>query len=314
MTGGVLSGGGAAAVIARTYLAPVPQIVPHELNEALEPVRDEDDILQDWRLDRSRIIARGVSAGELTRLSRVVADFRGTYVLERPLGDVATVRAFVAWAQTRTDISALRGLLAPPVRVDPATATRAARQVQAAAVAARSSDETAVIVTVPGRDAPVRGFIPGTSGVIVAATRGAHLTATRDGLTLTETGLAHAQRPMLTLSAGTSGGPDPSTDRAGGTGGTGTYHTEPVRQWQVRGWGMTANGIMLRRTARPNEPVALGDSAGARLLLRVAPGAPSADVYPAPVTSVFAQLLLNLPEVALAAARQARPLLVTTNP
>jgi hypothetical protein len=47
--------------------------------------------------------------------------------------------------------------------------------------------------------------------------------------------------------------------------------------------------------------------------MHATPDAPAADVYPAPVTSVFAQLLLNLPEVALAAARRARPLIVTTS-
>jgi hypothetical protein len=190
------------------------------------------------------------------------------------LGDVATVRAFVSWAATIGDVSTLHALNLPSSRIEWKTAPRAAYEAHQIAAVSRQRGDIGLGITVPQRIGIVRGFVLGDAPLLLLSDGSATVSAVRDGLEIVDPKAAGLPRSLL-----------------------------------VHGWVLDADGL----TAISDEgPVSMANSAGGRLLALVSPGVANASVGPAPLCSVFANLMAGLEDAANLAASDHTPLWIRT--
>jgi hypothetical protein len=171
---GVLADGGTALVRLFVFTRPVPQQAPPQLASLLEAERRHDGSVVDWHLRAE------VSLADLERL-RV---WRSGYVTERLIGDVATVRAFIDWADRHCDVSALHGLRLAEAHFSPHSVMRVARQASEAADVCRRLGESGLGLLGGERLGLVRGFVTSGGPVNVLTDRHASVTASADGLTV----------------------------------------------------------------------------------------------------------------------------------
>ncbi len=270
---GILAGDGAAMVHAFVYHHAVPQQPPADFADLAEPIRSADGSVQDWQLSMRKLLAH--RDAPVHDVWARFAAWRRTYVAERVVGDRATVRAFLAWADHRTDVSSLHVLDLHTGRVEPAITPTVAFQVGEAEAACRAADETGLGVSVPQRPGLVRGFLVGDEPVLLLADgRGSAVSAVPAGIDLVDPALPGGPAHLL-----------------------------------VHGWLTTPDGV----TAVTDEgPVELGASSGGRLLAAVAPGCAQVAVAPAPLASIFGPLFLGLREAATMASADLLPLYVRT--
>lgn len=271
---GLLAGEGSAMVHALVYHHAVPQQPPAALADLLQPVRTDDGQVQDWQLSMGTLLAH--RERPVHDVWSSFAAWRRTYVTERVVGDLATVHSFLAWADHRTDVSALHVLNLRNARVEPGTTPTVAYQVAEAEAACRAGGDLGLGVSVPQRPGLVRGFCVGDEPVLLLADRGAEVSATRTGLDLVDPDLAGSRRHLL-----------------------------------VHGWVVASDGVT---AVTDDGPVELGTARGGRLLAQIAPGCEHAAVGPVPLLSVFGPLLLALREAATTASADLLPLYVRTGP
>lgn len=171
-TDGLLAAGGAAALHATVQCGTVPQSAPPALQDVVEPVRDPDGALTDWRA------LPAASTDQRIAFIR----WRQNFVLERVLGDVAMVRSFLRWADHHLDVSAVHVLTLGSCRMEPAVLGRAEYQVKRANDVLRSRGETGLAVSSPERHGVIRGFAIDDAPVLLLAGGDARISAVRDGV------------------------------------------------------------------------------------------------------------------------------------
>src|SRR5689334_9590291 len=98
---GVLAGAGSAMVHALVYTGAVPHEPPAELADVAAAVVDDDGAVRDWKVDLTTLL-RDHDA-HVHDLSRAFTEWRSSFVTESVIGDVATVRAFMLWADPLAD-------------------------------------------------------------------------------------------------------------------------------------------------------------------------------------------------------------------
>lgn len=268
-TAGVLAGDGSKMVHALVYHRPAPQAAPPLLAGLVDPIRNDDGTVRDWRLNLPRLLGQRSESVHDLRVEFV--KWRSSYVTENLLGDMATVRAFIAWADHCTDCTALHVLRLPHARVDQKTAPKVAWQAHKAAAVCRERGEMGLGIMSPKRTGVVRGFVVADEPVLVLAEEHASVTAVPAGLQVRQVGWA-----------------------------------EPVL---AHGWFVEPDGVTIISDSGEKP---LGNSLAGRLLAQVAPGVSQASAAPVPLTSIFSGLLVNLPDMALLAARSRTSLLIST--
>ena len=272
-TAGILAGNGSAIVHALVYHRPVPQVAPASFADLLDSEQADDGSIQDWQLSLRKLLAH--RDDHVHDVWSSFSTWRRTYVAERVVGDVATVRSFLAWADKVTDVTALHALNLPKVSIEAKLAPKVAWQAHEAEKVCRQRGENGLGVTVPQHAGLVRGFVVGDDAVLLLSDRGATISAVRDGLLVV----------------------DPALD---------SPPSMLVHGWVVDGHGVTA--------ISDEGPVQLGNSRAGRLLAQVAPGVAQASVSPAPLSSVFNGLFVALRESATTAASDHVPLHFRTGP
>ena len=255
-------------VHALVHHRPAPSAPPPTLASIVDPVLDTDGTVRDWRMNLPRLLSQ--HAESVHDLRHEFVKWRSAFVTESLIGDMATVRAFLQWADHVTDISALKVIGLGHARIDQKVAPRVAWQAHEAAVACRARGELGLGVTSPARTGVVRGFVVSGGPVLVLADAHASVTATTPGFEVRDDG------------------------------------AEPLC---ARGWVVESDGVTV---ITEHGQVALGNSLGGRLLAQVAPGVTQASAAPVPLTSIFSGLFVNLPEMALLAARDRTSLLIST--
>jgi hypothetical protein len=267
-TAGVLAGGGSAMVHALVQHRPAPSAPPPALASIVDPVQDADGTVRDWRMNLPRLLSQ--RAESVHDLRHEFVKWRSAFVTESLIGDMATVRAFLQWADHVTDVSALKVIGLGHARIDQKVAPRVAWQAHEAAVACRARGELGLGVMSPMRTGVVRGFVVSDGPVLVLADAHASVTATAAGFEVRD------------------------------------GDAEPL---SANGWVVEPDGVTV---INDDGQVALRNSLGGRLLAQVAPGVSKAAAAPVPHTSIFSGLLMNLPEMALLAARGRTSLLIST--
>lgn len=183
-TAGVLAAGGSTMVHALVHHQPAPPAPPPVLADVVDPVHDADGRVRDWRMNLPKLL--GQRAESVHDIRHEFVKWRSGFVTESLLGDVATVRAFLQWADHVTDISALRVLGLGAARIDQKTAPRVAWQAHEAAGACRARAESGLGVMSPKRTGVVRGFVVSDGPVLALADARASVTATAAGFELRE--------------------------------------------------------------------------------------------------------------------------------
>lgn len=273
-TAGILAADGSAMVHALVYHHAVPQVPLEEFADFVEPIRTEEGQVQDWHLSMRKLLAH--RDAPVHELWTAFGAWRRSYVKERVVGDLATVHAFLAWADHRTDVSALHVLNLRNARVEAGLTPTVAFQVGEAEAACRAARDTGLGVTTPQRPGLVRGFCLGDEPLLLLADRGTAVSAVRGGLDLVDPTLAGGPEHLL-----------------------------------VHGWVVASDGV----TAVADEgTVELGTARGGRLLAQLAPGCEHVAVLEVPLLSVFGPLLLALREAATTASADLLPLYVRTGP
>src|SRR2546421_208263 len=192
---GVLAGGGSVMVHALVYHHPTPQAPPNSLAELVDPIRDDDGSVHDWRLSLRKLLAH--RDDHVHDVWSTFASWRRTFVAERLLGDVALVKAFLQWADHVTDVTALHALNLPKARIDPKIAPRVAWQVREAETACRRRAEMGLGVSVPDRKGLVRGFVLSEEPLLILADRGAEVRAVRTGLEVSDPSMPALPESLL---------------------------------------------------------------------------------------------------------------------
>lgn len=279
---GVLARGGSAIVHALVYHHPTPQHAPASFENLIDAIPADDASgaggggggIRDWQLSLRKLLAhRGDHVHDVWTAFET---WRRTYVAERLVGDVATVRAFLAWGDKVTDVTALHPLNLGTARIDAKVAPRVAWQVLQAETTCVQGGYVGLGVSAPQRAGVVRGFVTGDEPLLLLADGDASVSAVRSGLEVVDPTLTSLPGGLL-----------------------------------VHGWVVGADGV----TAISDEgPVELGTSVGGRLLAQVAPGVAQASVGPVSLGAVFAPLFLALRESAQLAASDHVPLYIRTGP
>ena len=117
------------------YLGPAaaglfePGLLPDadRLLERLNQLRADDGSVQDWQLSLRKLLAH--REDHVHDVWSSFATWRRTYVAERVVADVATVRSFLAWADKVADVTALHALNLPKVSIEAKIAPKVAWQV-----------------------------------------------------------------------------------------------------------------------------------------------------------------------------------------
>ncbi len=184
---GILSGDGATLVRALVYHHPTPEVVPAAFTGVVEPVRDVDSAIHDWRLCLRKLVASGDTQAH--DIWATFSAWRRSYVTERYVGDVATMRAFLHWAEPLCEVESLGRMVLPKTRIDSKTALHAAWELHEAATACRERGEEGLGVSVPQRARLARGFVLGDEPLLVLADGGATLHADASGFRLADPSL-----------------------------------------------------------------------------------------------------------------------------
>jgi hypothetical protein len=171
---GVLADGGTALVRLFVFTRPVPQQAPPQLASLLEPERRRDGTVVDWHFSAD------ATPADRERLRA----WRSSYVTERLIGDVATVRAFIDWADRHCDVSALHGLRLAEAHFSPHSVMRVARQASEAADLCRRLGENGLGLLGGERLGLIRGFVTSLGPVNVLTDRHASVIAGVDSLTV----------------------------------------------------------------------------------------------------------------------------------
>lgn len=179
---GILASGGSTMVHALVYHQQTPQVPPESLVGVVDPIRNDDGSVRDWRLSVPRLLGQRVEP--VYDIKDEFVKWRTGFVTERLLGDVATVRAFLQWAEHLTDITALRVICLPHARIDQKRAPRVAWQAHEAAAACRARAEKGLGVTSPTRTGVVRGFVVGPTPLLVLGQENASVFAVPAGFEL----------------------------------------------------------------------------------------------------------------------------------
>lgn len=269
---GLLAGNGTAMVHALVYHHATPDAPPAALAELVDPLGGADGQPGDWQLSMRKLLAHRDE--HVHDVWSTFSAWRRTYVADRVLGDLATVRSFVAWAETIGDVQSLHPLNLPTARVEWKNAPRMAWQAQQIEAASRARGDLGLAITNPGRPGIVRGFVVGDEPVLLLEERGASVSAVRDGLEIVDPKATALPRTLL-----------------------------------VHGWVLDADGL----TAISDEgPVSVASSTGGRLLALVAPGVANASVGPAQLCSIFSSLMTSLQDAAQLAASDHVPVWIRT--
>lgn len=191
------------------------------------------------------------------------------------VGDRARLRALIAWcAGAGMSVDALERLDRDDVRMDPASAARVATQLRRAGQVLRAVPVPAVGWSVAGG----RGLRGGTLGEAVRSESGALLS--EDGATTVTAHLDSAGAYLEVRSAGAQGATLRVTSWSLGDGGEVLVEGAPAPEWAARALGrLCAEGAVVREV---------------------------------PATSVVADLLTTLREMALGAAESATVLRVSS--
>lgn len=271
---GVLARGGSAMVHALVYHHPTPQVPPVWFEELADPIFDAEGKILDWQLSLRKLLANRDE--HVHDVWSTFSTWRRTFVADHLLGDRATVRAFLRWADRVSDVSTLHALNLENACIEAKVTPRLAWQVLQAETVCRQRGELGLGVSVPQHPGLVRGFVVEDEPLLVLGDRDAQVTAVRSGLVVRDPSLPEVPGELL-----------------------------------VHGWVVDAEGV----TAITDEgPVALGHSSGGRLLSQVAPGVAHAAVGPAPLTAVFSVLLVALRDSAQLASSDRVPLYIRTGP
>lgn len=185
---GILAGDGTAMVHAQVFRRPTPQQPPSEFADAVEPVLDTDPrtggVVRDWQLSMGRLLGR--EDGSVHDIWSGFAAWRRQYVAERVLGDLATVRSFITWADRVRDTHRIHPLLLPTAQIatkDAAVIEGAMRDLRDRA---RHSGEHGLGVSVPEHAGLVRGFLLAEERSLLLAQGSTQIWATSDGLLVTD--------------------------------------------------------------------------------------------------------------------------------
>jgi hypothetical protein len=269
---GLLAGNGTAMVHALVYHHPTPDAPPAALAELVDPLDGVDGQPDDWQLSMRKLLAHRDE--HVHDVWSTFSAWRRTFVADRVLGDVATVRSFITWAETVGDVQSLHPLNLPAARVEWKNAPRMAWQTQQIATAARARGDLGLAITNPQRSGIVRGFVVGDEPVLLLEDRGASVSAVPDGLEIVDPKASTLPRTLL-----------------------------------VHGWVLDTDGL----TAITDEgPVSMASSAGGRLLALVAPGVTNASVGPAQLCSIFSSLMTSMQDIAQLAASDHVPVWIRT--
>jgi len=185
---GILAGDGTAMEHALVFRRPTPQQPPTELAEVVEPVLDTDPraggVVRDWQLSMGRLLGRDGPV-----VHDVWSDFnawRRTYVTDRVLADMATIRSFVAWADGIRDTHRIHPLLLPTAQIttrDAAVVEGAMRELRERA---RRSGEVGIGLSAPQRAGLIRGFVLAEERALLLGRGHTQVWATSDGLLVTD--------------------------------------------------------------------------------------------------------------------------------
>lgn len=177
---GALSGTGHDMLRATVHTGPVPSHAPSELADLVQPVYDSRGHLRDWRIGASRSGQR-VDDVAFARYRH----WRSGFAEDRVLGERALIRAFLDWAGTRCDTSALAVLRSPAGRVDFHAALKMKIQIDGCRRAVDASDVDGISLY-PGGSmrGALRAFIPLDPPALLLGLGRSALTAGPDGLGL----------------------------------------------------------------------------------------------------------------------------------
>jgi hypothetical protein len=177
---GALSGTGQDMLRATVHTGAVPSHPPGELADLVQPVYDSRGQLRDWRIGASRSGQR-VDDIAFARYRH----WRSQFAEDRVLGERALIRAFLEWAGTRCETSALAILRAPAGRVDFHAALMMKMQIEGCrrVVAATAEDGIGLYPGGSTRGA-LRAFIPMDPPALLLGLGRSALTAGPDGLCL----------------------------------------------------------------------------------------------------------------------------------
>lgn len=263
-------------VHALVYHHPTPQTAPAPFDHLADAIHAEDGSVLDWQLSLRKLLSHRDE--HVHDVWSTFATWRRTFVADRLLGDRATVRAFIKWADKVSDVSLLHALNLDNACIEAKMAPRVLWQVQQAETVCRRRADVGLGISVPQHPGLVRGFVVGDEPLLVLADQEVEVRALRNGLQVID--------PSVTLSALPS-------------------------EVLVHGWLVDSEGV----TAITDEgPVSLGHSRGGRLLMQVAPGCVHASAGPAPLTAVFSVLFEALRDSAGLASSDRVPLYIRTGP
>lgn len=184
---GVLAHNGAAMVHALVYHHDTPQEAPAAFAELVDPVRAEGAGIQDWHLSLRKLLAH--RGDDIHDIWTTFATWRRTFVADRLVGDLATVHAFLDWADRVTDVTALHALNLGSARIEAKVAPTVAWQVLQAETICRARGCTGLGVSVPQRAGLVRGFVTGDEPLLLLADRDASVAAVASGIELSDPSL-----------------------------------------------------------------------------------------------------------------------------
>jgi hypothetical protein len=177
-TDGLLAAGGTANLHAIVHCGPVPRSAPPAFADVSEPIRGEDGETKDWRLTTAASTDQRIA----------FAQWRSNFITERILGDVASVRSFIRWADHHLDISAIHVLTLGACQLEPSSLARAEFQARRAEELLRQRGETGLGITSPQRHGLLRGFALDDQPVLLLAGGGASISAVRDGIEVRQDG------------------------------------------------------------------------------------------------------------------------------
>ena len=173
---GILDNGGTATTRLFVFTGRVPQEAPKQWADVLEAERHADGSVADWHL----VGAVDPSTRQQLR------DWRAKFVTERLIGDVATIRGFLAWADKHCDVAALHGLRLAEAHFSPHTVMRVGRQAAEAASTCQQRADVGLGLFGGQRNGLIRGFATCDGPVTVLADKRARVVATADALEVTD--------------------------------------------------------------------------------------------------------------------------------
>jgi hypothetical protein len=213
-----------------------------------------------------------IASGEEATLRSAYRSWRAVWLRQARLGDGARIRQFLTWAAGSPAAPGLSPLAHLPGRVGPVTALGLARAAQLAGARARADSRLGVGLAAPGRPGLLRAFLAEDTVLLLG----------RPGA-----GQVWARGDRLGVSWGGRGGQE--------------LVSLPCTGWVLTGAGMA----VLTADGQVRVPEEVGS-----LLTRLAPGQARVGVHPVPVTSVFAELITELPDLARLAHQRGRALRV----